>query len=292
MVKLIHISDLHFSVYSWNPLQIFSKRIVGNLSLALKRKKQLSPQLLNEFIDTLDSLEPTHVLISGDFTSTAYHKEYAFSLTFIQAIQKKGILVFAIPGNHDTYTKRAHQQKLFYESFRSVLPFKGEFEFDLEKQRVAAFKLTPDLYLVLVDSAFYTSFFQSNGIFTPEIEKNLFSLLKQIPSHAKIWLSCHFPFFDFEHPKRHLIGSEKLKKIIEAYSPQIECYFHGHTHRQIVADLRPSGLPIISDSGSLIFKHCSTFNIIEASQKEIKLSRMLHDQKYHPSETLFLSRQP
>jgi 3',5'-cyclic AMP phosphodiesterase CpdA len=285
MIKIVHISDLHFSFYTWNPMQIFSKRIIGNLNLLFNRKKTIGLHLLDEFLNEIDQIKPTHVLISGDFTSTSLPSEYEKSILFIQELKKRGIEVFALPGNHDAYTKKAYRKKTFYQELKECLPFKGEFNFSLEEHRVAAFKLTHDLYLVLVDAACYTPLFQSNGSFSFEIQEHLESLLENIPKESKIWLCSHFPFFEHEHPKRVLEGAKNLKALIEKFH-QIEIYFHGHTHRQALVDLRENNLPIISDSGSLTLKHRSSYNVIDLKGQSLQLSRIQHQTTFQTVEVI------
>ncbi len=284
MKNFLHLSDLHFSEITYNPFQIFSKRWIGNLNLALFRKKEIHLNLLDHFIDHLKELAPETILISGDFTSTALREEFKRAQNFILQLKERGIKIFAIPGNHDAYTKKAYNKKAFYQHFRNLIPFQGEFNFDLEKHKVAAFQLEEHLHLVLIDASCYTPYFQSNGVFSFEIEQHLQFLLDSIPSYSKIWICCHFPFFQHEHPKRILIGAKKLQAIIERYS-NIELFFHGHTHRQAVCDLRSNHLPIISDSGSLTLKHRSTFNQISHDETKMAITRYEFNQKFTPVET-------
>jgi 3',5'-cyclic AMP phosphodiesterase CpdA len=289
MPKFIHLSDLHFSKVSLNPFQFVSKRWIGNFNLFLFRKKEISEILAHQFIEQLDTLKPDVILISGDFTSTALKKEFDFAKNFIGKIKQKGIKVFGLPGNHDAYTKKAFKRKLFYQHFKGLLPFKGEFEFDLETHKVAAFCLDPDHYLVLIDASCYTPYFQSNGILSFQIEQHLQALLEMIPPSGKIWMGCHYPFFEHENERRILIGAKNLKKIIERFT-QIEVFFHGHTHRQAIADLRVNDLPIISDSGSLTYIKKSSFNYLTYDDDILVISKYHHEQKFIPEETLNLIR--
>jgi hypothetical protein len=43
----------------------------------------------------------------------------------------------------------------------------------------------------------------------------------------------------------------------------VKLFLHGHSHRQCIADLRSSNLPIILDSGSTAQKHNGTWNLID-----------------------------
>ncbi len=277
MHALLHISDLHFSHVTYHPSQIFSKRWIGNLNLLLFRKRQIATELIPNFFQLVDRLQPSSILISGDFTSTALPKEFELAKEFLLEIKKRKIQIFGIPGNHDTYTKKAYKRQTFYRHFRGLLPFEGAFGFDLEKHRVAAFLIEPDHYLILIDASCYTPYFQSNGHFNFQIEQHLEALLGSLPRSSKIWICCHYPFFAHEHPKRILIGGNRLQRILEKH-PSIELYFHGHTHRQTLCDLRSNQLPIISDPGSLTLRKKSAFHHLLYNKDQIQIARYTLDQ--------------
>lgn len=269
MFKLIHISDLHFSLVSYNPLQILSKRWIGNLNLMLFRKKKMWPEAVHSLIQAIEPLQPDAIFISGDFTSTALAREFDQGKILLQQLKKITPRLFAIPGNHDTYTKKAYQTKAFYHHFRDLIPFKGEYGYDLERDHVAAFLIAPQTYLLLIDAAAYTPYFQSNGIFSPTIERHLENLIEAIGPHSKMVMGCHFPFFQHESKRRVLIRGEKLQQIITRFSPQIPLYLHGHTHRITLCDLRQSQLPFLSDPGSLTSKNLSAFHLITLSDQHV-----------------------
>ena len=266
-MRLLHFSDIHFAAPSINPAQLFSKRIIGNANFWFNRRTRQSHTMLNELVDTLAAFKPDHLLISGDFTTTGAQSEYDLSLELLNRFPQKP---FAIPGNHDAYTKSSINDNPFYRNFRNLLPMKGEFDMSLEDDRVAAHKLQESVWLVQIDCSMYSSLLYSNGHFTPEIEAKLKQLLSQIPEQDKILLMCHYPFFSHEPKHRQLIHAPRLYRIIEE-QPNVALYIHGHTHRHAVADLRPNGLPLILDSGSIAEKKRSTFNLIDLDPDAIRV---------------------
>lgn len=269
-IRIAHLSDLHFSKICLNPFQIFSKRILGNANLLLRRgrihinPKPFSLPALFEKLDVHD------VLISGDFTTTAQKSEYAIARELIKQLQDLSMRVAMVPGNHDHYTRRTTRKRIFYSELPEPMPSTSLKEFSLKRDRVSAYRLSPDYWVVALDTTMYNPFVDATGDYTDEIDQNLRKLLTHIPKEEKIILMNHFPFFCNDKFKRRLIGGEKLEKLLRE-TPNILLYLHGHTHRRTIADLRPDGLPIVLDCGSVSHANHGSWNLIELHEKEIKL---------------------
>ncbi|MDN3503994.1 MAG: metallophosphoesterase [Rhabdochlamydiaceae bacterium] len=268
-MRIYHISDLHFGLHCLNPLQLFTKRLLGSLNYFIKRRFAHSKDLCDEFITSINPKQGDIVLISGDFTTTSQRREYQMGIKFIQALSEKGLLVYAIPGNHDAYTRYTVHKDAFYNHFCGLLPFKGEFELDLRKDKVAAHRLENHQWLVLLDCSTYTGYLKSSGLFSKKIEEKLIIALSKIPSQDSIYLSCHYPFFQHEAPRRRLERGKNLQALLEKH-PNVQLYLHGHTHRHSLADLRENGLPLISDAGSLSIKKRATYNLIDIQDHKIE----------------------
>lgn len=247
-MRIAHISDLHFACPDLNPLQLFSKRWLGNLNFVLKRRKSFNhSERLPALFALFKKEKVTHVIISGDLSITSYYKEFEKASAFTYELQRAGYALFAIPGNHDHYTLSSYRNQLFYHYFPSQFDEKSNW--NLKEHQVTATCLKPHLWLVALDTTKATSLLSSQGIFTEKTEENLEKLLGQIPSTDQIILVNHFPFFQNDKIKNRLVRGGALRRLIESH-PNILLYLHGHTHRQIIADLRPSALPILSDPGS------------------------------------------
>lgn len=265
MLQLAHISDLHFANPNWNPLQVFSKRWLGNLNFTLNRKNTFDyVQRLPALFELFKNEQVTHVFLSGDISITSHPKEFEKAGAFIEGLKRAGHIPFVIPGNHDHYTKYAYRKKLFYKFFPSQ--FDAESKWNLQEHKVSAVCLQPRLWLVTLDTAIATSLFSSQGHFSEQVESNLQKILELIPKDDQIILLNHFPFFQNDRAKNRLVRGETLRKILEQY-PNILLYLHGHTHRQVVADLRANQLPILSDPGSTLQNRggCHLIQIEETS---------------------------
>ncbi len=134
--------------------------------------------------------------------------------------------------------------------------------YNLKEDGLTSTYLGHEWWLMALDTAVATSWFASTGYFSPELEQKLEKALQEIPSNHRVILLNHFPIFSNESPRKRLIRKEALKKLLERF-PKIKLFLHGHTHRQSIADLRSSGLPIILDSGSTAKKEGGTWNLID-----------------------------
>lgn len=256
-IRIAHISDLHFSKVCLNPLQIFSKRILGNANLLLKRGRIYLNEKPFSLLDLFVERGVTDVFISGDLTTTSQKSEYKLARQFIFALQDRGLRVTAIPGNHDHYTRGALRRRAFYQE----IP---------KEARCHVFPLQEDLWVVALDTTMYTPFVDATGYFTEEIEAELKGTLQGVPKKAKILMMNHFPFFNHDKHKRRLIGGDRLEQLLRE-TPNVLFYLHGHTHRRTLADLRADNLPIVLDSGSVSHAHHGSWNLIEIKEGSAKV---------------------
>lgn len=261
-LRLAHLSDLHFSKVTWNPTQFFCKRWLGNLNLLLSRKRHFTPKYLHCLKSVFEELKVNAVVITGDLSSTSLDQEFELAKAFIDQLKANGIQVFAIPGNHDHYTKRAYQTKRFYTFFDSIYPSSSHLPYDLKEDGLAATYLRDNWWLFSLDTALATALLLSSGCFSEKLEKTLEEALQAIPSSHQVILMNHFPLFSSESARKELVRKEALQALLERF-PKVRLYLNGHTHRHTVADLRASNLPIFLDSGSTTQRNQGTWNLID-----------------------------
>jgi 3',5'-cyclic AMP phosphodiesterase CpdA len=264
-MRLLHLSDLHFSKISFALSDIFSKRFLGTLNLLLKRKRGFVQDPLEPFLSFIDSMKIDALLITGDLSSTSLELEFLQAHNFLREIQKKKIPIFLLPGNHDMYTKEAFLKKSFYKSFGSFCDFST-----LPSQGVSVHSLDEKWKLVCLDCAKATSLFSSRGTFSKQVEAKLESCLRSLRQDF-VLIALHFPFSDTLSPRRSLEGRERLKKLLLKH-PQVKIVLHGHTHRNSMDDLRSKQLPIVVGVGSLTKKNDSSFRLLETSSSSCDIS--------------------
>lgn len=234
-MRIAQISDLHFTRTSWNPLRLFSKRMLGNLNWLFFRRDRFLGKPLALLPALFQELKVDLILVGGDMTTTALESEFEAAQEFIKEFHCP---CFSIPGNHDLYTKRSEKQRRFYRYFPQE---------HLQAKRLSTHLLDNGWHLICLDTALATPLYSSQGLFTQELEALLEAELQKIQGPALIL--NHYPFFPSGSTRHGLIRAEKLKALLEKY-PKARLYLHGHTHRQIMADLRPSHLPVVLDAGS------------------------------------------
>ncbi len=264
-LRLVQISDFHFTKITWNPLRLFSKRLLGNLNWVLARKSAFSTVQLDALPSFLKTLNLDRILLGGDFTTTSLLTEFTKAQEFVDKLPFPWI---AVPGNHDRYTFSACREKVFYRYFPN--PKDPSSSFTLEKHGVEAHVLNPNWRLIALDTSRATHFYTSSGLFSKEQETHLRTLLEMIPQNENILLFNHYPFFENDIAKHSLIRGDMLEAIVKK-DVRIKAYLHGHTHRHTIANLQPSGLPLILDGGCSADIHKGSWNLLELDDKGINV---------------------
>lgn len=279
-LRLLHLSDLHFFRLSLNPMQFGSKRWVGNVNYLFKRRKEHQQQRLDTLPAFCQEHGITHVLITGDLTTTAYDPEFELARSFVSNLHTP---TFVIPGNHDHYTREAHRVQRFYDFF----PAPGashRFPFHMREHLLQAHELGHDWWLVAMDTAIATPLFSSNGYFSPDLEARLIETLSLFSPNEKVILMNHFPLFDNDLPMKTLKRSDRLRALLSRF-PQVKLYLHGHTHRHCIADLRPSHFPILLDAGSTTHRNQGTMNLIHIADAGCAIHAFRYDPSIHWTKT-------
>jgi len=263
-MRVAHFSDIHFFHFHKSPLQFFSKRFLGNFNYYFNRKHVHDSHLAYEVLPRLKKQGVTHLIISGDYTTTASSTEFQLMRDYVNTVKEQGFQLFTLPGNHDAYTKSAHRNQSFFSYLGDLVPFGS-----LPDQHVAAFPLYESWQLILIDCSFPTPLYKSTGIFSLPVEKSLKSLLNTLPKNANLVVTCHYPFERYKYPKAHLERGSHLKEII-LNDPRIKLYLHGHRHLHRIETLNHL---TIADSGSISFKKKSSYNVIDFTETDFTICK-------------------
>jgi 3',5'-cyclic AMP phosphodiesterase CpdA len=121
-LRLIHVSDIHVWRYAFNPLQLFGKRLLGMGELLVRRARRFRLERLAEVVRRVSSLEPDHVLITGDLTTTALPVEFRAARHALEPWLADPGRITIIPGNHDRYTVGADRDRRFEQHFGAFAP--------------------------------------------------------------------------------------------------------------------------------------------------------------------------
>lgn len=121
-MTIVHLSDIHVWCYTWDLRQLFGSRAMGVLELLRGRAKRYVLERLGEVVARAKSLNPDHVLITGDLTTTALPAEFADALRELGPLLDPPGRVTVVPGNHDRFTGRAWVSRRFEKSFGAYMP--------------------------------------------------------------------------------------------------------------------------------------------------------------------------
>lgn len=282
-MRIAHISDFHYTHITWNPFRLFSKRFLGNLNWLFIRRKELSEKQADSLVDLLEELNVDYVFFGGDFSTTSLPEEFQKAKAFVSRIK---IPWFAIPGNHDRYTKKSCKKKSFYRYFsnpQKKIKTPTDF-FRLQEHRIETYPLKEGWHLIALDTTLATPLSSSKGLFSEKLEGYLKEVLAILPKKDSVILFNHYPFLKDLTERRSLKRREALEAILKE-NPQIKLYLHGHTHRQIVADLQNANLPLVLDSGSCTHLKHGSWNLIDIEENGCKVRRYRFDQTWKEQDT-------
>ncbi|NGX63357.1 MAG: 3',5'-cyclic adenosine monophosphate phosphodiesterase CpdA [Candidatus Anoxychlamydiales bacterium] len=251
MIKIAHISDLHFSKVSFFPIAL--KRFVGVTNLLINRRKSYIEDHLYKLPTLLKSLDIDHIFITGDLTSTSLEKEFEKAKDFIDLFDKKNKF-FIIPGNHDTYTKKAYKDELFYQFFKKTNISK------MIKSNIQIHELSDKWVYIGLDTTVPTSLFSCSGLFSKELENSLIETLDKIPKDTNIILTNHFPLFLRVEKRNGLNRRKHLLAILKKYK-NIKLYLYGHTHKWTIT--KKENYPYMICSGCSSHKKKASFNTLQ-----------------------------
>jgi 3',5'-cyclic AMP phosphodiesterase CpdA len=247
-MRIVQISDFHFTHLTMNPLRLLSKRFLGYLNWIFLRRRKFFFDSLASLPKLFTDLNVDLVLFGGDFSTTALLEEFEKASRFVRKVKQPWL---ATAGNHDHYTYRSCSQKHFYRYFankRKKIAHPVEF-FTLKDHGIEAHSIKAGYWLIVLDTAIATNLYSSEGLFSEKLQKYLTEVLNLISQTDSIVLLNHYPLLQNDVERHSLRRSQHLRKLIEQ-DPRIKMYLHGHTHRHTIADLQPNNLPLILDSGS------------------------------------------
>ena len=76
LMRIVHLSDVHIWRYTSNVRRLMGIRALGMVELLLGRARRFHLERLGAVVDRVLSLEPDHVVITGDLTTTALPSEF------------------------------------------------------------------------------------------------------------------------------------------------------------------------------------------------------------------------
>lgn len=259
-MRVAHLSDIHFFQCDLNWNNIFSKDLLATLNYLINRKKYKLKFDLDKLPALLVEKGVTHVIITGDLTTTSNNKEFKLAKQFIDQLKQKGLKTYIIPGNHDHYNKKAARIKKFYQTFDSSK--------DLSDRSIEYGDFGEEFKYIALDTTIPTPFWSSQGLFSKKMEANLKALLDSISPSQPLIIINHFPIESRKKmaKKHQMIRYKALQALLEKY-PNIKLYLCGHTHLSEIIKNHPTTL----NSGSLTLTSNGSFHIMELTPASVEV---------------------
>lgn len=259
-MRIAHLSDIHFFKFDFRPKTFFTKSILATFNYLINRRKNKVEFEITQIPNILKENKVSHVVITGDFTTTSNHKEYNEARNFILSLKEKGFKVLTLPGNHDTYTKKAALSKRFHHRLSTPTEFR--------EHAIYSESFTPDYEWICLDTTIATPLWSSQGFFSKTLQEKLTQKLNSIPKDRPIIIVNHFPILsNKKRPQRHqMIRREHLRELLKQY-PNVKIYLCGHTHLSEIIE----GRPLILNSGSLTLTQGGSFHIMNLEKDSVEV---------------------
>lgn len=260
MLRIAHLSDLHFFKMSTNIKDYFPANLLTNLNHLFVRRWFFRSDHLIELAEKLIHLDIQEVWVSGDLSVSGHPEEFILARNWLSLFKERGITVRLIPGNHDYrgYVKE------FFSIFESIADFKTEeiSKYHLEKDNITAFHLNEQWSIILLDTTIEPRW-KRMGKFSKHHMNHLLTLLNKLKTRH-VAVMCHFPLLSNEKKHRLLEGRDLLLRVLKQY-PNVQLYVNGHTHLQNIS--QKEGI-ILANSGTSRGV-LGTFNILDLADNKV-----------------------
>jgi 3',5'-cyclic AMP phosphodiesterase CpdA len=221
-LRLVHLSDIHFWQYAFNPLRLLSKRLLGTASLALGRARRFRLERVPDLVKRVCSLEPDHILITGDLSTTALPGEFRAARASLAAWLRDPARVTIIPGNHDRYTLGAHRSRRFERFFGEFAP---------QKTYPWLRWLDDDTAILALDPS--RSGISARGRLPRHQLERAQHILHDAGPIPRLLVACHYPVevpqaHKREYARKPLTDARDLAAWLSSIGPHLYCCGHVH----------------------------------------------------------------
>ncbi len=247
-IRLVHISDIHFWQYAFNPFLLFNKRLLGMASLLVRRARKFRLERVQEVVERVLSLAPDHILITGDLTTTALPVEFRAARQALDPWLRDPSRATVLPGNHDRYTHGALRKRLFEQYFGEFAP---------EPAYPWLRFLAPDTAILGLDPT-RPALTARGRLPHRQLERSKELIAGQGSRIRRLIVACHYPVevprpYRQDLASKNLVNSEELGRWLAAVGPHLYCCGHVHAAWAFVPEKIPGqlclnpGAPLLHD---------------------------------------------
>ncbi|ROU03173.1 metallophosphoesterase family protein [Histidinibacterium lentulum] len=252
MSRILHLSDLHFG--------------------------RDDPELAEPLLETVHSLAPELVVISGDFTQRARVAQFARARAFVDRIPRP---VLAVPGNHDTPLDNVPVRALNpWGRYRTA--FGEDLEPTWSDQAVAVAGLNT-----------VNRFSWQRGRLSQRRVARACRALENAGERVRIAVMHHPLQHGPEVKKRLMRGAREALRAFDACG--VDIILSGHLHRTVVGPVQAApGLLFVQAGTGLSLRQRgepNTFNVLDVSRKRVEISTWAAtDHHFRPVEGMSFRR--
>jgi 3',5'-cyclic AMP phosphodiesterase CpdA len=221
-MRIVHVSDIHFWHYAINPLRLLSKRLLGMSSLVLLRARRFRLERASDLVERVSDLDPDHILITGDLTTTALPKEFHSARLALAPWLDDPARVTIVPGNHDRYTMRAHRSRRF-ERYFGAFCNEGEFPFlRMLDSETAILGLDPTKASIT-----------ARGELPSAQMRKCEEILAGARAVSRLLVACHYPVavppdYRHEYAVKPMVNADEAGRWLATIGAHLYCCGHVH----------------------------------------------------------------
>jgi 3',5'-cyclic AMP phosphodiesterase CpdA len=200
-----------------------SKRVVGMAALLAGRAKRFHLAGVSRLVDRVRQLEPDHILITGDLTTTALPEEFRAARRALSEWLKDPSRVTVVPGNHDRYTWWAHRNRRFEQYFGEFAP-RSDFPW--------LRPLDPETAILGLDPT-RASISARGKLPIPQWTEAQRLVADPGSRPVRLIVACHYPVavpqgFERELARKPMINAAEVRAWLRTIGPHLFC--SGHIH--------------------------------------------------------------
>ncbi len=288
-----HLTDPHLSTLKHVKLsQLINKRILGYLSWRTKRRFYHLPSVLEELVKDMQTINPDHVVISGDLTHIGIPDEFDQVAQWLPTVGGAET-VTVIPGNHETYVQSDRNQT--FSKWHGYMASDETTDSASNTIDYPIVRIRESVAFIGLNSAYASMPFLATGKLGNQQLKKLAQVLEKTRQQGlfRVVVVHHPPMPGICKWRKRLVDARLLEKVLRDHGAELVLY--GHTHKtqyQELATLTGTA-PVISVSSASSISNQSSrrasyaiFRVNRQESGQWKLSK--HFREYDPEQKLFV----
>jgi 3',5'-cyclic AMP phosphodiesterase CpdA len=227
MFRLAHISDIHLGpLPKIKRRELFSKRITGYVNFRRNRSSALHPEITENLVAYLKTLDPDHTAITGDLINLGLPAEIETAKKWLELLGEPRDHTVVL-GNHDAYVRGARDRAM--SAWQNWIIGDDSKLVSSEKD-YPVLRRRGDISIIACNSARASAPFLATGYFKSKQAKKLLELLNEERRAGQccVVLIHHPPQKNATHRHKRLLGSKRFRVVIAQAGADL--ILHGHTH--------------------------------------------------------------